>query len=88
MDLNERNELAIEIEKVLTKRLKKREFYAIIAVEGEGDGFSFPITTLNELTPFQSCRLIVNGIGEEAQTLLERFKIPSDAKFKKPIEPK
>lgn len=88
MDLQEQNELANEIERLLEKKLKGKEFHAVVAVEREGNGFAFSVSNLSELSNYRSCSLIVNGIGEEADKLAEQFKIPSDARFKLPLEPK
>lgn len=88
MDLEEQTKFAKDIENLLTKHLKGKEFHAIIAAEEEGDGFAFSISTLKRGSTFQSCELIVNGTAEEAKVLSDKFKIPSGTKLKKPIEPK
>ncbi len=88
MDLQEQNELMNEVEKLLEKKLKGKEFHVIIAVEENGTGFAFSISSLTELSNYRSCSLIVNGTSKEADGLADQFKIPSDARFKLPIEPK
>lgn len=88
MDLDAQNKLANEVEQLLAKRLKKHEFYAAIAAVERGNGFVFSIGTLNERSVFQNCSLIVSGIGAEAKEISDRFKIPSDKKINKPVEPK
>ncbi len=88
MDLIEQNELGAQIEKSIVKHLEGKEFHVIIAVEAQGSGFAFSVSSLKERTPFESCNLIVNGVFEETVNLIERFKNPSDKKFNKPVEPK
>ncbi len=87
MDLIEQNELAEEIDKLLTIKLTGRDYHVIVAVEGKSDKFALALSTLNEKTAFKSCSVIVTGIAEEAKMLSDKFKIPSDEKLKKPIEP-
>ena len=88
MELYEQNEIAGEVEKLLNKKLKGTEFCAIVAVEKQGDGFAFAITSLRETSNFRSCSLIVTEVTEKTKELSEKFKIPSDARFKSPVEPK
>lgn len=88
MDLIEKNALASEIEKLLRKKIKNKEFHAAITIEDQGDAFAFSISSLKETSTFRSCSLITGGIGEEANYLAEQFKIPPNTKLKKPIERK
>ncbi len=86
MDLEEQNEIGIQIQKSIVKHLKNKEYHIIIAVEAQGNGFAFSVSSLKERTSFESCNLIVNGVFEETRNLVEKFKNPLDKKFNKPIE--
>ena len=86
MDIQEQNKLGTQIEKSVVKHLKGKEFHIIIAVEDQGNGFAFSVSSLKERTSFQSCNLIVNGVFEETINLVENFRNPSDKKFNKPVE--
>lgn len=88
MDFTEKNQLAEEIETLLKKKIRGKEFHAAIAIEDEGDAFAFSVSTLEETSRFRSCSLITGGIGEEASYLAKRFKIPPNTKLKKPVEHK
>ena len=88
MNIEEKSKFVTELESYLQEKLKQKNYHAIIAVEKEGEGFSFYSTTLNKKSAFESCDLIVNGIFEESESLVSKFKLPSDRRFKKPIEPK
>ncbi len=88
MDLTAQQELATELEHFLSQKFKGEEFQVILSSTNNHSGFAFTIGTLTEFSSFDNCSLIVNGIAEEAQALTDRFKIPSNTKLKKPIEPK
>ena len=86
MDLEEENKFVAEFENFLNRKLKRRNFHAIIAVEEDGNGFAFSSTTLSDKSAIGSGKLIVDGIMEEANNIAEKLKIPSETKLKKPIE--
>ncbi len=88
MNFEEQNQLAESLTEIISTKLSKKEFHAIIAIEDKGECFTFAISSLAENSFFHSCKLIVKGIGEEAQLLVEKFKIPPDEKIKRPVEPK
>ncbi len=88
MEFIEKNQLAEEIENLLRKKIKGKEFHAAIVIEDEGDAFAFSISTLKETSTFRSCSLITGGVGEEANYLAKRFKSPPNMKLKKPVEHK
>ncbi len=88
MNLIEQNEFAVELEKFLSKRLGNKPFHLIISAEASpGNGFAFPITNLKGRTPFESCNLVVSGIADETDSLVDKFEIPSDKSVKKPLQP-
>ncbi len=87
MDFDKQNEFAIELEKFLSKWLQNKPFHVIISAEvSPGIGFAFPISTLNKRTAFESCNIVVSGIVDETDSIMDRFKIPSDKSIKKPVE--
>ncbi len=88
MDLAEQNKFSEELESFLNKKLKGNEFHLVVAVAKEKNGFTLSKSTIGEDTTFQNCDLVISGIADEAENLLEKFKIPSGTKFKKPVEPK
>ncbi len=88
MNFEEQNQLAESLSDVIFDKLKGNAFHVVIAIENEGKCFSFSTSSLSEESRFQSCKLLVKGISEETQTLLDKFRIPSDEKLKRPIEPK
>lgn len=67
MDFQEQSDLALKVEKFPGRELKGKEFEVVIAVEEEGTGFAFSTGTLNDRSAFQSCKLIVNAINNEAR---------------------
>ncbi len=88
MDFDRRAQIAEDVEKFLKDKMADNPFHAIIAVESTpGDTFVFEIGTLNERSPLQAWKAIVNAIAETAQELLERLNRPPE-KPNKPIEPK
>ncbi len=87
MDLQEQNKFAVELEKFVLKQLKNQPFHLIISVEtNPGTGFTFPISTLDKRTSFESCDIVISGIAEESRAVVNKFDIPSYPKLKKPVE--
>lgn len=87
MDLDKQNQFAIELERFLSKKLKNMPFQVIISIEtNPGAGFTFPISTLDKRTSFESCDIVISGIAQESRALVNKFEIPSYPKVKKPVE--
>ena len=89
MDLEEQNKFAGELDEFLLRKIKGEPFHFIIAIGDNYDnGFTYSVGSLSKRTAFETCDLIVVGVFEEAKQLLNYFRIPSNKKIKKPLEPK
>ncbi len=89
MDLSEQNTAIEEVEQILLDKFKGKNFHAIIAMESDEDkGLVFSVGTLDGKTPIDAWKLILAGFARHTRTLWQRFNIPEDLDFMKPVQPK
>ncbi len=89
MDLEEQHRIAEEIKEFTSKKLRGKPFHALIAIEtGEGTGLQLSFGTLTERSALQTWKMIVGGLADDVEKLLEKFNIRASISINKLIDHK
>ena len=89
MDLTEQNKFSEELKEFLARKLKDKQYHNIITIETAPDaGFAFTTSTLTEESKYQTLKIAMDGIGQETESLMNKFELPAEKKLNKPVEPK
>ena len=88
MDLVEQNEVANAIEKFIVSKFQTKPFMCIVSFEeSPGTGFAFKVGNMDQRSPLQAWKTIVNGLTKALDEVTEEFKAPEES-FNNPMEPR